>query len=170
MDTCAPSNGFMVYYQYMDTTNNKKVWWVVGIIIVIALGAWMFMRSRSVQNPTGNLQNAITVSDQAANSVSVTIDSATLAVPGFIAIHEDVNGIPGATVGTSKVLTTGTHVSESIIMTTGPGKYYWAMLHADDGNGIFDITRDSAVKNNADEIVMARFQVKSATIDLEIKG
>lgn len=161
----------VLYCCHMDTNNNKKVWWVVGIIIIVALGVWMLMRSRAVQNPAVNQQNSITVSDQATNSVSVNIDSATLAVPGFIVIHEDVNGIPGATVGTGKLLAAGAYVNESVIMTTGPGKYYWAMLHGDDGNGLFDITRDSAVKDVAGQIVMQRFQVKtSSESTVDIKG
>jgi hypothetical protein len=58
-------------------------------------------------------------------------------------------------------------------MTTGPGRYYWAMLHGDDGNGLFDIERDTALKNKADEIVMKRFQVKLSGLlngEPDIKG
>ena len=154
----------------MDTNNNNKVWWVVGIIIVIALGAWMFMRSRTTQNPTASMQSSIMVSDQAASSVSVNIDSVTLAVAGFIEIHADVNGAQAAYVGSSKVFAAGTYTNQSIIMTTTPGAYYWAMLHADDGNGIFEAAKDLPIMNDAGEPVMARFQVKAVTIDLEIKG
>ena len=94
------------------------------------------------------------------NAVAVNIDSATLAVTGFIAIHADNNGAPGAYVGGSKILSAGTHINETIIITTTPGSYYFAMLHADNGNVIFEAEKDLPIKNSSGEIIMARFQVK----------
>lgn len=150
----------------MDTNNNKKVWWAVGIIIIAAIGTWMFMRSQSVTPVTEvPTVSSITVSDQDANTIGVTIDSVTLNVSGFIGIYEDSESIPGVgrIVGYSKLLAGGTHNGESIIMTTFPGRYYLVFLYADDGNGIFEAAKDLPIKNAAsDQPVMARFQVKPA--------
>lgn len=148
----------------MDTNNNNKVWWIVGIIIVIAIVAWMLFKPKNAAAPVTSIPavSAITVSDQDANTVGVTINSATLAVAGFIEIHADVNGSIGTYVGSSKVLAAGTYANQSIIMSTVPGASYWAMLHADDGNGIFEPEKDLPIKNADGEIVMQKFQVKLA--------
>jgi hypothetical protein len=163
-----PSTGMPVQTE----SSNSKYWLIGAGIVIVALGAWYFMRSGN-GNDASKLENSIAVTDQDANSISIIIDSTTINVPGFIVIHEDVNGIPGKTLANSKLLTAGTFANESIIMTTGPGRYYWAMLHGDDGNGLFDIERDTALKNKADEIVMKRFQVKLSGLlngEPDIKG
>ena len=156
----------------MDTNNNNKVWWVVGIIVVVGIGAWMLMRPDPAAAPVeAPSQSSITMSDQDANMVGVTIDSVTFAVSGFIEIHADDAGKPSAYVGSSKVMAPGTYTNESIIMTTTPGSYYWAMLHSDDGNGIFEAAKDLPIKNAAGEPVMQKFQVKPTDlIKIDIKG
>lgn len=152
--------------------NNKKVWVTIGVIVLVAVVAWLLFGAGSGTD-TMTSQNTLTVSDQNPNAVAVVIDSATLSAPGFVVVHEDTDNAPGVVSGNSSLLTAGTHTNVSVIATTLPGRYYWAMLHADNGDGIFNASTDQPLKNAAGENVMARFQVKEAGLiegELDIKG
>ena len=137
---------------------------MVGVIVVAAIVVFMVMRgSGTTSTDTTAGGNTISVSDQDPNSVAVVIDSATLSVPGFIVIHEDTNGAPGVTIAESSALTAGTYANKSVIVTMKPGATYWAMLHSDDGNGIYNAANDLPIKDASGMPVMAKFKVKTAS-------
>jgi hypothetical protein len=58
----------------------------------------------------------------------------------------------------------------NVITTLTPGKYYWAMLHTDDGNGIFNPATDVAANNPNGDAVMVRFMVKGVVKGENSKG
>jgi plastocyanin len=101
---------------------------------------------------------AIAVQPMLKVGSEVLIDSFTLTAPGYIAIHEDVNSLPGNVIATSSLLTPGMHTNAVMNFKPKANTYYWAVLHEDNGDGMFNATMDVAVKDMSGNIVMARFQ------------
>jgi hypothetical protein len=67
--------------------------------------------------------------------------------PGFVIIQKDEAGNPGAIIGVSKWLGTGDNSRLEILLSEKliDGLPYYAMLYADDGNGLFDPKDDHVV-------------------------
>lgn len=153
-------------------SSNKKIWITLAVILVALGGLFAYLRLRS-DNPNTILpgdQNSLVVADQDPDAVAVLIADAQLRVPGFIAIHQDVNNAPGSILASSALLSPGDHKNVSIIMSMQPGAYYWAMLHGDDGNSTFSASTDQPLTNNAGNVVMVRFMVRLASPGGEQKG
>jgi len=101
-------------------------------------------------------KNAISVSTQKAGS-SIDIDEVSLQKPGYVVIHADDNGKPGAIVAHSGLITAGTKQDLIIRYTTKPGTSYFAMLHSDDGNGVYLATKDLPIIGSDTMPVMVEF-------------
>ena len=143
---------------------------IVGII-AIAIGAIeLFVRPTQVEedqtgSPLSGLlvgSNAIYAADQQPGD-TVSISMAVLQTSGYVVIHEDKDGAPGAILGSSKVLTQGqsTDVSISLSRTSQDGEILYAMLHVDDGDGAFDPTQDGPVKDDQGNIILMTFNISS---------
>ena len=90
---------------------------------------------------------------------SVLIDAVILAQNGWVVIHEDRDGQPGNILGARR-LGEGSHTGEQVALLRGTigGLIYYAMLHNEDGDGVFDHTKDLPLRNESDEIIMAQFE------------
>jgi hypothetical protein len=151
----------------------KIIIWIIVIVLVILGIYFLAMRKSAVNTPQTILPgdaNALIVADQNPNNLGVLVDSVSLVAPGFVVIHEDVNGAPGAIVGSSTLIPVGVRYNMNVITTLTPGKYYWAMLHTDDGNGIFNPATDVAANNPNGDAVMVRFMVKGVVKGENSKG
>lgn len=101
--------------------------------------------------------NAIKVEGQDVGT-TVTVELATLDKPGFVIIHEDTNGTPGKIVGMSALLQPGENPGVKVTSKVENDMKYWAMLHADNGDGTF-IAADDAPMTNADgNVVMKQYE------------
>ncbi len=90
---------------------------------------------------------------------TVVVSSLIVEENGWVVIHKDADGKPGAVIGETYV-TTGEHaqVSVSLREATADGMSYFAMLHRDDGDRRFDISKDAPVRSAVLEgVIMARF-------------
>jgi len=116
----------------------------------------------------GRDTNSLAVSDQTANALSVTVDSATLSQPGFIAIHSDANGAPGNDIAASGLLTTGTHADVAITASLVNGQTYWAMLRSDDGNRVFSEANDPTLVDALGKAIMVKFTVQGGVLGAEV--
>ncbi|MEK7281070.1 MAG: hypothetical protein AAB037_01800, partial [Chloroflexota bacterium] len=88
--------------------------------------------------------NAIYVAEQAP-SPTLAVVVVRLEKPGFVVVHEDAAGAPGAILGRSAVLPAGETNNPASIPLSRPtrdGETLYAMLYLDDGDGIFDATKD----------------------------
>lgn len=113
--------------------------------------------------------NALTVSKQKSGS-AVTVDFIALEKPGFIVIHADNNGKPGAVLATSSLLGAGSHTNILLSLETQIGKTYFATLHIDNGDATFTEAADPHAKDAHDTDVTASFQVVgSVQVDTKIK-
>ena len=133
---------------------NTKVVLILVIIIATGIGAmFLFLGnndgSGSAEDPAGLIvrENALYVAEQPpSNTVSVAI--VRLEKPGFAVVHEDVNEAPGGILGVSNLITSG-ETKDSLPITlsrsTLDGETIYVMLHFDNGDGVFDATKDKPV-------------------------
>ncbi|MDO8581436.1 MAG: hypothetical protein Q7S16_01045 [bacterium] len=89
--------------------------------------------------------NSITAEKQASN-VRVNVASVQLATPGFVMIHEDASGKPGAEIGRSQVFKPGVYtVTVALKRPSKAGETLYAMLHGEDEVPLKDIKGATAV-------------------------
>lgn len=168
-------------YKNMQPESGVKTWqWVVTVIVIVALiiiGISVF-GGKSTQAPTGDDDvtgaqsgtevNRVVMSDQFPGNV-VYLSSVQLAKPGFVVIHKDNAGQPGDVIG-STYFAAGINPGKITLTTsTVEGGVYYAMLHTDDGDKVFDIAKDLPLKDSKGNIIMRLFRA-SASVGAGIKG
>ncbi len=168
----------------MEPTSGIKAWqWVVTIIVIIVLiiiGIMVFGNKKTdtemtpsdetaTTEPISTESNRVVLSDQFPGNV-VYVSSVTLANPGWVEIHKDNAGTPGAIIG-SLYMDKGTNPGGKITLTspTVEGAVYYAMLHTDDGDKKFDASKDLPLKDSNGNIVMKLFHA-TVSANAEIKG
>ncbi len=112
--------------------------------------------------------NAIVMSDQYPGNV-VYLSSVQVTKAGWVAIHKDDAGKPGAIIGSAWV---NEGVSPVKVTLTSPmidGSTYYAMLHSDDGDKKFDAVKDAPLKDSNNNVVMRVFRA-TVTADQNTKG
>lgn len=128
-----------------------KIFFIVGVIVAVIVGAALFLRGGVKPSDTGGNssglvvgKNAIYVAEQVPSKI-VSAAVVHLEKPGFVVIHEDAAGVPGAILGVSGLLAAGETKSPALISlsrATKDGETIYAMLHLDNGDGVFDVGGD----------------------------
>ena len=119
----------------------------------------------SSSSPASGLRvgsNAIYVPDQAPAS-TVTLGFVLFARPGFVVIHGDAGEKPGAILGASALMKAGETGSAGLITLsreTKDGEELYAMLHQDDGDGMFDAAKDLPVRDQSGNSIMMQFGIE----------
>jgi hypothetical protein len=164
----------------MQPEEGIKTWqWVVTVIVIIILiilGYYLFKGntpSSDIETPAESLIadaneiNRIIVSDQYPGNV-VYVSSIQLANSGWVEIHKDNAGTPGAIIGSAwfdKGINPG---KVTLTEKTLDGSKYYAMLHSDDGDKKFNASKDLPLKDSKGNVIMKLFR---ATSDItEVKG
>lgn len=168
----------------MEPQSGTRTWqWVVTIIVIIALvviGILVFGNKdtsdtgstdgSSMTNETGNAAevNRIVMSDQYPGNV-VYLSSVQLANGGWVEIHKDEGGVPGAIIG-STYFDKGINPGKiTLSQPTVEGGIYYAMIHADDGDKVFNAAKDLPIKDSRGNIIMKLFRASSA-VGAGLKG
>lgn len=87
----------------------------------------------------------------------IIIEEVKLSEPGYVVIHEDDGGAPGAIIGVSDFLSAGTKKGVEIQLDRASvvGETLWAMLHGDNGDGEFEFPgADAPLQDELGEIIM----------------
>lgn len=156
--------------------NNKTIV-IVALIAVVIVGLTLYFRSGdseldSTNNSSGLIvgKNAIYAAEQLPGN-SVIISVARLEKPGFVVIHEDNAGTPGNILGVSNLLQEGETRDLPAIQlsrTTEDGEDIYAMLHLDDGDGIFDAVKDlPALDSTTNSPVMTTVTISKEAVEAE---
>src|SRR3989338_9080324 len=103
--------------------------------------------------------DAIAVSSDGGTVTQVQF--AVLSQSGFVVIHESNDQAkPGKIIGSSQLLAAGKTENFSVTSETlKAGQDYFAMLHFDNGDGIFDASSDPAVTDSDGNIVLMKYEV-----------
>jgi len=148
----------------------KYVTWILIIAIVAFAGYFFFMRDSNTADLENDLgataglvgaNDTISVSDQSSGD-SIVVDSAWLGQGGYIAVHADADGAPGSVIGVSDLLVAGnnTGVSVALDRASQSGEALYAVVHVDNGDGIFNASEDAPTMNANGALVMMQFVVE----------
>lgn len=104
--------------------------------------------------------DAIYVPDQKPGD-SVNIGLVDIQDGGYVVIHEADNGVPGAIVGASVLLSSGEkqNVEVNVSRELDEGEEFIAMLHNDNGDGTFNAADDAPVQDENGNVIFMRFMV-----------
>lgn len=106
-------------------------------------------------------RNVIYVADQAP-SERIAVGFIVLENPGFVVIHEEREGKPGAILGVSNRIGSGeTNNLPPVLLLhkARDSETLFAMLHRDDGDGVFDPAKDAPVRDTVGEPFMMQFLI-----------
>lgn len=129
---------------------------IAAIIAVLAiLGIYFIYAPKASQIAYGPVDvggGSIAVEDQL--KLDRVVLDATLAVPGFITIHESMTDAPTAIIGTSKYLEAGEYEDLTIMLDIEmtAGYKYITLLHADNGDGVYVTNDDMPVEVNGEVV------------------
>jgi len=167
-----------------ESNSGLRTWqWVVTAIVVIILivvGIFVFSgKGSSTQAPSDTMAtstagttavgaNSIVISDQYPGNV-VYISSVQLAAPGWVAIHADNKGQPGAIIGTAWAAAGINPVKVTVSQPIVDGGTYYAMLHSDNGDQKFSAATDLPLQDSNGNIIMRVFH-GSAAAGNSVKG
>lgn len=152
---------------------------ILVILLVSVAGYFAFVRGPAVEEEpikqvpisdsgdeaapllVGN--NAIYVSD-VKPAASVKVGFATLAGGGYVVIHEDGEGKPGAILGSSDILPQGEsrNFEATLSRESVDAETLYAMLHSDNGDGTFNPSDDPPIKDDQGNIILMKFQVSNS--------
>ncbi len=110
--------------------------------------------------PSAGAVNEILVESQGPAS-SVRVAFVSLLENGFVVVHEETDGIPGAILGVSGFVRAGANkdISVSLSRSSKSGEKLLAILHGDDGNERFDERKDEAIKVAGGGLVVFPFTI-----------
>lgn len=103
--------------------------------------------------------NSVTAPNQPAGYRAI-LGAVTIAKDGWVVIHEDADGVPGNVLGAQR-FSAGTYENSvvELLRNTTEGNIYYAMIHTDDGDKMFDFGKDTPAQNNQGAPIMTIFEV-----------
>ena len=152
---------------------------IIGIIVVVVIGifVWRYFSSKNAPSEqVGEEQqmagmDSIFVANQKPGRF-VNVGRAALSKKGYVAIHQEEAGAPGAIIGFSSLLNAveSKNFSVTLIRKSVAGESFYAMIHWDNDNGAFNPSEDMPAKDKDGNIVMAKFMIsESASEPIEYK-
>lgn len=108
--------------------------------------------------PTANTSSASTiiVQDQAAGR-TVEIAQIKLDRVAWVAVHEETDATPGRILGAVRLHTGNINGTIELLRATEAGKVYYAMLHINDDDGVFDHKKDVPMTDTSGNPIMVKF-------------
>ena len=101
-------------------------------------------------------KNSITVVSQGAGNLVVVTEVRVLQ-PTWVAIHEDVNGVPSNILG-AQLFDAGVYSGTVVLLrNTESGRKYYAVLYKDNGDRTFDYVVDLPVERVSGGFIFALF-------------
>ncbi|MEK7541535.1 MAG: hypothetical protein AAB533_01670 [Patescibacteria group bacterium] len=104
--------------------------------------------------------NAVSANDQpAGNTVSVVVKAEK---DIWVAVHEDTGGKPGSILG-AQLFAKGTSTGAvDLLRRLMAGRKYYVMLHADDGDRLLDLAKDTPIIGSDGSVIMDAFTAQDA--------
>ena len=106
----------------------------------------MIKEGEAMMSPKSVGTEAVTADDQPAGTM-ITIAKMNLPIVAWIAIHENDNGVPGWILGARRFEAGETTGLVELLRGTIAGKSYFAVIHAEDGDGAFNLRKDLPIVN-----------------------
>ena len=161
----------------------KNIATTIVIIVVLAIAGYFIYQNYQATAPasapdstadattppqTPPSQFSISVETQQTAERRISIKEAGFPSAGYVVIHLSENDKPGKTIGHSALFSPGTYQNIVVPVDTlkvGENQLF-VMLHADDGNGVYEFPGADAPAKADDQIVVKPF----ATTMVEVKS
>jgi len=102
-------------------------------------------------------KNALDVENQPAGN-TVTLPLVVLNQMGWVVIHEDAGDKQGNALGAALVFAgERSGVLVELLRSTVKGRTYYAMLHNDDGDKVFDLKKDLPIADSTGAVIQMSF-------------
>ncbi len=140
---------------------SKTVWVIVILVLIIVVAYLVWGGETTTPSPTLNeaSEYQILVSDQTPDE-SVVIDSVGFTESGFVVIHEDNNGQPGAVIGVGGPLIGAIGgLGISLDRVSVEGETLYAQIHSDNGDGVFNADDDQPAYNEEGDPIIESFDI-----------
>lgn len=155
---------------------------IIGIIVVVIIGifVWRYFSSKNAVNDqiggeqngqVSSLVDSIFMVNQKPGRF-VNVGKAVLSKKGYVAIHQEESGKPGAVIGYSNLLNSGESMNLSVTLNrkSVAGENLYSMIHWDNGNGTFNPSDDIPAVDKAGNVVAVKFMISvSASEPIEYK-
>jgi len=159
---------------------NKTILIIIVVLVIIIGGYFLFSgryQSSSLEVPAPGFESVPeTVVVTSENSViannqlqgnSVAVASVQFVELGYIVIHEDAEGKPGPVIGNSELLKEGKNVIITLIRESKVRETLYAMLHKDDGDGVYEFPGDDVpLKNEDGKVVLSKFLIVDKAVEI----
>lgn len=153
----------------------KNVFMGLAVVVLLGVGIWYSgvltaaPEVPATSNTEGNQQtssfaklaaNAIYVAPQRPGK-EIIVTTVNMEAPGYVVIHESVDGKPGAIIGHSALLSdrTNSNITIPLTRTVKDGEALIAMLHTEKGNTGFDANTDLPVLDSENNSIYMNFSV-----------
>ncbi|MAZ40980.1 hypothetical protein CL654_02590 [bacterium] len=139
-------------FEHKNLTETQK--YVLGtiLIILILVGVTVLVKNQASAPGAGDTgsvsnSNSVTVESQVAGE-SVLVKELTLSDRLWVVVYEERDGDKGNILGARR-LQEGSHNDQIVTLLRGTeaGNRYYVLLHNDDGDDIFDFTKDLPLEN-----------------------
>ncbi|MEK7632452.1 MAG: hypothetical protein AAB473_01525 [Patescibacteria group bacterium] len=123
---------------------------VILLIVIAAIGAFLYFAQSAPELSYGPVELAGSVLSAAPKSTTEVTISGTLVKSGFVTIHQAMGTAPGEIVGTSDLIVAGIF-TDVVVHLAKPMEYagpYVALLHVDNGDGVFVVKDDMPVTSS----------------------
>jgi hypothetical protein len=142
---------------------------IILVVLVAAVGLYfMYMQpvaddGTAAKDTTSTLlvgENAIYVATQHPDE-HVHVSMSVLKSGGYVVVHANNEGKPGSILGNSSLLPAGgsENFDVELSRSSKDGEIMHAMLHMDNGDGIFNAADDAPIKDIDGNIIMMQFSV-----------
>ncbi|MBU1126108.1 MAG: hypothetical protein ABH826_01795 [Patescibacteria group bacterium] len=134
---------------------NDYIWILILLVALGLFGALLFSSPDAPElgyYPVDVGGGSITIEDQ--NQLQFVDFDAELVAPGFITIHKTITEAPAEIIGVTEYLEPGVYQGLKVFLNEemAPGYKYAAILHVDDGDGVFVVDLDFPVMTNGEVV------------------
>lgn len=162
-------------------SNTARNFVMAGIVVVIVVLGYMLFSNMGSDTEggvaTGNNQQAGTVSGTTVGGASlpdgslaipspqdaglaVAISKVAVSAPTWVVVYENYNGQPGNVLGAALFTASRTSGKVDLLRGTMPGQTYFVGEARDDGDHMFSMVNDIAVRDTNGNPVLVQFQTK----------
>jgi len=158
------------------TSSSKSIVWIIVLVILIGLATY-FVIGRANGNPTSGTEpatfnnqsqivNSIEVKDQLPGN-AVIVSNIALNTGAFVVVQQAQKGFYGTVIG-AKFFERGERPAViPVNPATQAGQSYMVGLYKDDGDGKFDVTKDTPIKDSAGYAILQSFNVVKELPDIK---
>jgi len=128
--------------------------YIIGAVIALTIIFLLLEQNVSFDNTARSIEPKLIIGEQKTINY-ILIQDALMPAPGFVAVFQNLNGKPGLLVGVSAYFPAGDNTSLVVLPNDKLqiGQTVMAAMYQDDGDKVFDQTKDRVAVDSNDKVV-----------------